>query len=72
MIDALVAHYSKDRHTRVFAGNKETFSYFEGQLELFTDERGNAGTFHLHPNQESGNRLAQFWTESIIAVCNRH
>ena len=68
MIDTLAAHYAKEKKPRVFAGNKETFSFFENRLDLFTDEKGNAGTFHLHPNLQGGDHLADFWTKSIILL----
>ncbi len=66
-IDRLVSFYAKMQdHQRVFAGNPETFSYFEDKTDLFVAEAGNSGTFYLHPNATGGTRLAEFWKQSII------
>jgi len=63
ILDAIVAEYDQ-----VYAGNRSVWEYFESHRDLLTAERGNSGTFYLHPNVEGAVRLAEIWTESLLQL----
>jgi len=63
VIDELVGQYSQ-----VYGGNRGVWETFKDKKELFTSEPGNSGTFYLHPNTEGAVRLAEIWTESLVAL----
>ena len=63
IIDALVAEYDQ-----VYAGERGVWEFFENNRPLFTAERGNSGTFYLHPNAEGAVRLAEIWTRSLLTL----
>ncbi|MCR5139759.1 MAG: lipolytic protein G-D-S-L family [Bacteroidaceae bacterium] len=63
IIDALVTEYDQ-----VYAGERGVWEYFENNRPLFTAERGNSGTFYLHPNAEGAVRLAEIWTRSLLTL----
>ena len=52
-LQALVLDYSKHFPGQVFMGDTDGFDYFKTHYknELFP-EKGNAGTFYLHPNRK--------------------
>lgn len=65
-IDRLVRMYGETYPDRVFAGDKEAFEFFkENHTKYFIPEKGNAGTFYLHPNEAGAARLGQFWGKAI-------
>lgn len=63
IIDALVAEYDQ-----VYAGERGVWEFFENNRPLFTAERGNSGTFYLHPNAEGAVHLAEIWTQSLLTL----
>lgn len=58
---------AKDRG-RVFVGDTEGWDYFNGNTPMFVQERGQAGTFMLHPNPDGSRRLAAFWEKHIYDI----
>lgn len=63
VLDGIVAQYEQ-----VFGGNRAVWDYFEDNKVLFTAEKGNAGTFYLHPNQVGAHCLAEIWAQSILKL----
>lgn len=66
-LQALVLHYSKHFPGQVFVGDTDGFDYFEAHYkeELFP-EKGNAGTFYLHPNRKGAATLGEMWGKAIL------
>ena len=68
-IDSLVDSYSKEGISRVYVGDREGYNLFRlNYTHLFTPEKGAAGTFYLHPNNEGAIRLAELWNKAIYNV----
>ena len=59
-LQALVLDYSKHFPGQVFMGDTDGFDYFKTHYknELFP-EKGNAGTFYLHPNRKGASALGE-------------
>ena len=55
-----------EKYEQVFAGNRGVWEFFENNNALFTAEKGNAGTFFLHPNLSGAQCLAEFWAHSLL------
>lgn len=68
-LQALVLYYSKNFPGQVFIGDTDGFDYFKTNFktDLFP-EKGNAGTFYLHPNQKGAAVLGELWGKAILKV----
>lgn len=68
-LQALVLDYSKRFPGQVFLGDTDGFDYFKTHYkeELFP-EKGNAGTFYLHPNKEGAAALGELWGKAIFGA----
>lgn len=66
-LQALVLDYSKRFPGQIFMGDTDGFDYFKThyETELFP-EKGNAGTFYLHPNQKGAASLGELWGKAIL------
>ena len=65
-LKSLVKKYSQTRPGHVFTGDQKGFEYF--RTNYLTDlypEKGQAGTFYLHPNKQGSAVLGSFWGEAI-------
>ena len=68
-IDALVASYAVTQKGRVFVGDKKAFAYFKKNFQTeLTPEKGQQGTFYLHPNRKGAVSLGRFWGKAISNV----
>ena len=68
-LQALVLDYSKHFPGQVFMGDTDGFDYFKTHYknELFP-EKGNAGTFYLHPNRKGASALGELWGKAILGA----
>lgn len=66
-LQALVLDYSKRFPGQVFMGDTDGFDYFKAHYksELFP-EKGNAGTFYLHPNRKGASALGELWGKAVL------
>ena len=65
-IDDMVSDYKKTYPDRVFKGDTKAFKYFKkNYLKLLKPEKGQAGTFYLHPNEEGVEVLGKYWAKAI-------
>ena len=66
-LQALVLDYSKRFPGQVFMGDTDSFDYFKAHYksELFP-EKGNAGTFYLHPNRKGASALGELWGKAVL------
>jgi hypothetical protein len=50
-------------------GDTDGFDYFKTHYknELFP-EKGNAGTFYLHPNRKGASALGELWGKAILVA----
>ena len=56
-----------EEYQQVYVGDTNAFDYFKANYEtLFIPEKGNAGTFYLHPNASGAQKLGEFWGEAIL------
>lgn len=48
-------------------GDTDGFDYFKAHYksELFP-EKGNAGTFYLHPNRKGASALGELWGKAVL------
>jgi len=68
-IDSLVKDYSTTKPNAVFLGDSEGFIHFKNNyLTDFIPEKGNEGTFYLHPNKKGAANLGELWAKSILRV----
>ena len=68
-LQALVSEYAESHPGHVFMGDESAFDFFRDNAEThFTHERGNAGTFYLHPNQTGADILGKYWADALYAV----
>ncbi|MEX6691324.1 GDSL-type esterase/lipase family protein [Danxiaibacter flavus] len=66
VLDKIVKEYTSTHPEQVFAGDKDAFNYFRKNYKtLFKYEKGNAGTFFLHPNEKGAEKLGMFWGKAI-------
>ncbi|WP_183562151.1 SGNH/GDSL hydrolase family protein [Mucilaginibacter sp. SP1R1] len=71
-IDSLVATYAAVPPRHVFEGDKKAFKYFKkNYLTDLTPEKGEQGTFYLHPNKQGAAALGEFWGKAIEKVVKR-
>lgn len=68
-LQSLVLDYSKRFPGQVFMGDTDAFDYFKAnhKTDMFP-EKGNAGTFYLHPNKKGAAALGLFWGKAIYEV----
>lgn len=68
-LDSLAANYSLSRPKHVFIGDKKAFNYFKKNYRTeLIPEKGQAGTFYLHPNKSGAASLGKFWGKAIEKV----
>jgi len=54
------------RPNRVFVGDRKAFNFFkQNHLQYLTPEKGNSGTFYLHPNVLGATKLGEFWAIAL-------
>lgn len=69
VLDKIVKDYAATHPNQVFTGDKDAFKYFKKNYKtLFQYEKGNAGTFFLHPNEKGAEKLGMFWGKAIVKV----
>lgn len=68
VIDNLVKYYKTKTSHHVYAGSKAPYEFFKNNTKYLTPEKGQSGTFYLHPNLEGAKKLATFWTNSILKI----
>jgi len=57
---------SKLRPNRVFVGDRKAFRFFkQNHLKYLSPEKGNSGTFYLHPNVLGATKLGEFWAIAL-------
>jgi len=65
-LKSLVKSYSSTHKNQVFMGNQNGFNYFrKNYLTDLVAEKGQQGTFYLHPNPKGAAQLGNFWAEAI-------
>ena len=65
-IDGMISDYKSSDPGRVFKGDTRAFKYFKKHyLKLLKPEKGQQGTFYLHPNEEGVVALGKFWGKAI-------
>lgn len=68
-LKSLVKSYSETHQNHVFMGDRKGFNYFrKNYLTDLVAEKGQQGTFYLHPNKKGAAKLAEFWTEAIYKI----
>ena len=68
-LEALVKSYSATNKNQVFMGDQKGFNYFrKNYLTDLVAEKGQQGTFYLHPNPKGAAQLASFWAEAIYKI----
>jgi lysophospholipase L1-like esterase len=68
-IDAMISEYKTSDPGRVFKGDTKAFKYFKKHSEqLFKPEKGQQGTFYLHPNEEGVAVLGKYWGKAIAKL----
>lgn len=46
----------------VFKGDRKAYGFFrKNYLQYYGEEKGNSGTFYLHPNEAGNKKLAEYW-----------
>jgi len=72
-IDSLVSSYSLTKSKHVFVGDRKAFDYFKKHyLTELIPEKGQAGTFYLHPNKLGAVSLGKFWGKAIERVVKKN
>ena len=65
-IDQMISDYQTSNPGRVFKGDTKAFKYFKKHyLKLLKPEKGQQGTFYLHPNEEGTVVLGNYWGKAI-------
>jgi lysophospholipase L1-like esterase len=68
-LKSLVKSYSATNKNQVFMGDQKGFSYFrKNYLTDLVAEKGQQGTFYLHPNPKGAAQLGSFWAEAIYKI----
>lgn len=68
-LKSLVKSYSRTNKNQVYLGDQKGFNYFrKNYLTDLVAEKGQQGTFYLHPNKKGAAKLAEFWAEAIYKV----
>lgn len=71
-IGRLFESYTVKRPGTVSVGSRDGFELFKQEHQtLMVSERGNAGIFYLHPNEQGAVRLAEVWSQGIIDATRR-
>jgi hypothetical protein len=66
-IKELISYYSSIYPNRVYLGDTDAYAYFEKNfIKNMKPEKGNAGTFYLHPNIKGAKNLGKFWAKAIL------
>lgn len=69
-IDELVALANEFDY--IYLGDVDGFGFFEKNYKRFhVPEKGNAGTFYLHPNEKGAKHLSKFWSEAIVKAIKK-
>jgi len=65
-IDSLVSRYNTTNPQRVFVGDKKAFNHFKRKhLTELVPEKGQQGSFYLHPNKKGAKVLGKYWAKAI-------
>jgi lysophospholipase L1-like esterase len=73
VLKSLVDKYSLSNPGQVFLGDTKAFSYFRKHyLTDLIPEKGNAGTFYLHPNKKGAEVLGNFWGKAIYKCLSKN
>lgn len=68
-LDRLIAVYAQTHPKQVFCGDRDAFDFFKTNYHTeLIPEKGNAGTFYLHPNVSGAAKLGIFWGKAIYKV----
>ncbi len=69
-LKSLVKSYAETNKKHVFMGDDLGFEYFrKNYLTDCVAEKGQQGTFYLHPNEKGSAVLAEFWAKAIYKMC---
>ena len=72
-IDSLAKSYQLTNPKHVFVGDKKAFTYFKKHhLTELIPEKGQAGTFYLHPNKLGAASLGKFWADAIGRIVRKN
>ncbi|QIL42205.1 lipolytic protein G-D-S-L family [Pedobacter sp. HDW13] len=72
-IDSLAKSYQLTNPKHVFVGDKKAFTYFKKHhLTELIPEKGQAGTFYLHPNKLGAASLGRFWANAIGNIVRKN
>ena len=72
-IDSLAVSYQLTHPKQVFVGDKKAFGYFKKHhLTELIPEKGQAGTFYLHPNKLGAASLGEFWGKAIERIVKKN
>ena len=72
-IELLVQEFSITRPDAVFLGDSVGFDHFKNNyLTDHTPEKGNAGTYYLHPNKKGAAKLGELWADSILRIISNY
>lgn len=65
-IDQMISDYRISNPGCVFKGDTKAFKYFKKHyLQLLKPEKGQQGTFYLHPNEDGVVVLGKYWGKAI-------
>ncbi len=68
-IEQLIQEFSQTYPDSVFLGDCDGYDYFKkNYLTDHTPEKGNAGTFYLHPNKKGAAKLGELWANSFLRL----
>lgn len=68
-LNSLIDAYGQTHPNQVFSSDTEAFDYFMTNYSTeLIPEKGNAGTFYLHPNQSGATKLGVFWGKAIYKI----
>ncbi len=68
-LKSLVKSYAEMNKNHVFMGDDLGFEYFrKNYLTDCVAEKGQQGTFYLHPNEKGSAVLAEFWAKAIYKI----
>jgi len=72
-IDSLAKSYRLTHPKHVFVGDKKAFAYFKKHhLTELIPEKGQAGTFYLHPNKLGAASLGKSWADAIGSIVRKN
>jgi len=73
VLKSLVDKYSLSNPGQVFLGDTKAFTYFRKHyLTDLIPEKGNAGTFYLHPNKKGAEVLGDLWGKAIYKCISKN